>query len=171
MASSATIKAVLASTPAALQISFGTEEVKEQGQHLPRAKATTEPTITFPGAVPGKKYLVINIDLDAPFSSFPFLAPICHWVKHDLTVSQEGAALTSSTPTLVEWGPPGPPPGAGPHRYVFALYEQPESFTPETVLPGGVKLTRTGRMRFDFEGFEKKTGVGGVVAGGYFNSN
>jgi phosphatidylethanolamine-binding protein (PEBP) family uncharacterized protein len=171
MASSATIKAVLASTPPALSISFGSEQVKEQGQHLPRANATQEPTISFPGAVPGKKYLAINIDLDAPFSSFPILAPICHWVKHDLSTSSPDGQLTSETPTLIQWGPPGPPPGAGPHRYVFALYEQPEAFTPDVVLPAGETLKLTGRMRFDFEGFEKKTGVGAVVAGGWFTSN
>jgi len=178
MAESAAIKAVLAKEPPLLEVSFGTEKVKEQGQYLPRAIAASAPTIAFPGATPGKKYIIINVDLDAPFASLPFMSPIAHWIKHDLSTTspvstatspQEGV-LESETKTLAEWAPPRPPPGAGPHRYVFCLYEQPADFTLESIAPVG-EMTRLGRMRFDFEGFQKKAGLGSVVAGAWFVSN
>jgi phosphatidylethanolamine-binding protein (PEBP) family uncharacterized protein len=170
MAQSATIKAILAKEAPLLQISFGDTQVKENGQHLPRATATPEPSISFPSAAQGKKYFVINVDLDAPFISLPFMSPILHWAKHDLTASADGTLTNESGKSLAFWAPPGPPPGAAPHRYVFCLYEQPEGFDSEGLAPGGV-VTRFGRMRFDFEGFEKKFGLGSVAAGGWFVSN
>jgi phosphatidylethanolamine-binding protein (PEBP) family uncharacterized protein len=179
MAETETIKAILASEVPALSISFGETEVKEAGYYLSRQLAQEAPKISFPGATAGKKYIVLSIDLDAPFISFPILGPILHWVRSDLSTTssastssspQEGV-LESETSTLVPWGPPGPPPGAAPHRYVFCLYEQPEGLTPDMVIPGGEMKSRYQRMRFDFAGFEKKAGVGKVVAGGWFTSN
>jgi phosphatidylethanolamine-binding protein (PEBP) family uncharacterized protein len=179
MAETATIKAVLASEVPALSVSFGDEEIKEPGQYLSKKLAQQAPKISFPGATAGKKYIVINIDLDAPYISFPFLGPIIHWFRSDLSTtssastasSPQDGVLESESTTLVPWGPPGPPPGAAPHRYVFCLYEQPQGLTPDMVISGGELKSMSQRMRYDFAGFEKKSGVGKVVAGAFFTSN
>src|SRR6202012_5510876 len=93
-----------------LKINFGTNELKEPGERLSREVAGLAPTVACNSSGSGK-YLLINIDLDAPFASFPFLAPILHWLVVDLTVSapKDGAdgfstltAPEGSAP-LVDW--------------------------------------------------------------------
>jgi len=174
MAESESVKAVLSNSLPLLKINFGANEIKEPGEKLSREVAASEPTVAYNSSGNGK-HLLVNIDLDAPFSSFSVLAPVLHWLVTDLTVSasKEGAngfstltAPEGSVP-MAHWAGPGPPPGSAPHRYVFLLYEQPEGFSAKEFVPeGGMKLP--GRMRFRFEEFEKKTGLGKPIAGNWF---
>jgi phosphatidylethanolamine-binding protein (PEBP) family uncharacterized protein len=170
MATQPAVKSVLDSTIASLKLSFSGKEVPN-GAHIPRAEAATMPILAWPGADPTttKKYVHINIDLDAPFPSFSFLAPILHSLEKDLTITANGTLETSTAP-LVHWIKPNPPPGSGPHRYVSLLYEQPDGFNADgSIVPDG-GIARMARMRFDFAGFEEKARLGKPVAGAWFIS-
>ncbi|EAA32560.1 hypothetical protein GE21DRAFT_5537 [Neurospora crassa] len=105
-------------------------------------------------------YMVICLDLDPPFPSFPVLAPILHSLEADLrlvteeldadegyiylTADEEEEARGSdgiSHPTrgerrtkpVVGYMGPKPPGVSSPHRYVFLCWEQPEGVTGQKV--------------------------------------
>jgi phosphatidylethanolamine-binding protein (PEBP) family uncharacterized protein len=80
--------------------------------------------------------------------------------------------LSSTAPFVANYAGPGPPPGSGPHRYIFLLYEQPEGFDVSKYAPaGGKPLGVMGRMRYDLTKFEKEAKLGPVIAANYFCSN
>ncbi|KAL1847577.1 hypothetical protein Plec18170_008473 [Paecilomyces lecythidis] len=144
------------------------------GQHIPKAEATSAPELSF-NATSGT-YIVVNVDLDAPFKSVNFLSPVLHWVQSGLTPEalEDGTAVLKphDTPFIVNYAGPGPPPGSGPHRYVFLLYEQPEDFDVTKYAPAGGKPVGIGpRIRYDLAAFEKKAKLGPVIAANYFTSN
>lgn len=67
---------------------------------------------------------------------------------------------------------PSPPPGSGPHRYTFFLYEQPDDFDAKKYAPPqGREMGVYDRVRFDFDTWSREVGLGDLVAGNYFWSN
>lgn len=130
------------------------------------------PKLTLPSDLPkDSTYAVICLDLDAPFISWNFMSPIAHLIQTDLKVIQTEAGeleLKSSEPAIGPWAGAGPPPGAQPHRYVFALYEQKtDSSVASKIKPFGM----TQRIRVDNDALVKQLGLGQVVAANYFVSN
>jgi len=141
------------------------------GLYIPRADAASAPEITFSAASPSKTYLVINIDPDAPFKSWPVL-PALHWLQAGLKATEGSTTLKSEDPFVVNYAPPGPPPGASPHRYIFLLYEQPEGFDAKKFgAPDGGEVGIRPRMRYSLDKFEKEAGLGDAIAVNYFESN
>lgn len=68
---------------------------------------------------------------------------------------------------------PAPPAWSSPHRYVFMCWEQPDGVTGEKIreelgLDEGEGVGMMGRLRWDLESFERRLGLGRVVAGNYF---
>jgi phosphatidylethanolamine-binding protein len=177
-----------------LGLKFGSHEVKP-GEVLPRAgkapnrdcawtirnrvsshtvsEAKSAPELSFD--VASGTYMVINLDLDAPFPSFNVLSPILHWLQPGLqpqTADGVTKLLSQDTPWMVNYAGPGPPPGSAVHRYIFLLYEQPAAFDPkEWAPPEGTSVGRWNRIRYDLGAFEKKIGLGPVLAANYFCSN
>jgi len=139
------------------------------GKYFPRANAQSPPELYLPSST--GTYLVICLDLDAPFRLFPFMSPINHWVQSGLKADASGQ-LVSEEPCIAHFGPPGPPPGAAPHRYVFLLYDEPADFDVKKHAPAsGKKVGIPKRMRFDLGAFEKELKLGPIVALNYFESN
>ncbi|KAH8807762.1 putative protease inhibitor [Xylogone sp. PMI_703] len=152
-----------------LGLKTGPHESITPGQKIPRKDATSPPQVSFD--VPDGTYLIVELDLDAPFNSFPFLSPILHWIAPGYT-KQESNILNSMTPAIASYAPPGPPPGSGPHRYVFLLYEQPENFNAaKYAAPEGKEMGIRPRIRFDYATFEKDLELGPVLAANYYASN
>lgn len=144
----------------------------------PSTEAQAIPEISFSTTTTtaNKTYLLVSIDLDGPFPSFSILSPILHWIQPSLhpTPSNDNTTTTlkANAPFIANWIGPEPPPGSGPHRYVFLLYEQPEGFEVQRYAPGaGKEMGIWGRVRFDLDGFEREVGLGEVVAVNYFLSN
>lgn len=134
-------------------------------------EAQSPPELSF-NATPGTTYLVIGLDIDAPFKSFDVLGPILHWIQPGLKGADTTGTLTSTDPFVANYIGPAPPPLSGPHRYVFLLYEQPADFDGKKYAPAeGQKLGNGKRMWFDLGAFEKKTKLGPVLAANYFVSN
>lgn len=122
-------------------------------------------------------YIVICLDVDAPFQSFPVLSPILHWIQPGLKSERTADGTTtllaaSGTPFIANYIGPSPPPGSAPHRYIFLLYEQPADFDGKKHAPaGGAPMGNWPRMRYNLEAFEKEAELGPVVAANYFCSN
>jgi len=135
------------------------------------------------------RYLVAGLDLDPPFPSFPVMGPILHSMQADLTLATdeldpesadefiplqpaaEEDGVGTGRPVAAYMGP-APPGLSSPHRYMFMMWEQPAGVTGERIKDelgfgeDGVGLMT--RMRWDQEAFERKLGLGRVVAGNYF---
>lgn len=145
--------------------------------------AGSPPQLTLPGASRSKSYVVIALDLDAPYPSFDKLGPILHWVQSGLRLEAGAspgtdtgtstAPLEAAEPFIANYIGPAPPPGSAPHRYVFFLYEQPEAFdgVKKFAPKNGQTLRTSSRMWANLEDWEKKLGLGEVIAVNYFKSN
>jgi phosphatidylethanolamine-binding protein len=166
---------------ASLRIVYPDTTVVEPGVRLTRAQTKPEPHVSISKDVAKDvTYIEVSIDLDAPFPSFPILAPICHGIQTDLKVTGEPDAdgfvmLKSNVPPVVPYGPPGPPPLSAPHRYIFMVWEQPASASAEGIKKAmglGESVGRPARMRWNEEEFEKKVGLSGEpLAFNYFVCN
>ena len=60
------------------------------------AEAQEKPILTFPPAAAEKTYIVIALDLDAPFPSWKGLGPILHWIQPGLKLASGHAPELSS---------------------------------------------------------------------------
>ncbi len=106
------------------------------GENLSIPQATPTPTFAVAASAlksePGTKYVVVSIDLDAPFPSWSFLGPILHGLHFDLVAGDPGAdgfvPLEGGSEWVVPWLPPGPPKPSSAHRYVFQVFEQPRTW-------------------------------------------
>ncbi|KAK9424544.1 putative Phosphatidylethanolamine-binding protein [Seiridium unicorne] len=156
-----------------LILTFGDKKV-QRGEYIPRKGAQAQPTLSWSGAVPGKTYLLLGLDLDAPFATLPILGPVLHGILPGFQTSGESSTvLKSEVPVVAEYIAPAPPPLSGPHRYVFLLYEQPAAFDAKKFRPqkDGEEFPIMKRVRFDPDNFVKEAELGEVLAGGWFESN
>jgi len=85
-----------------------------------------------------------------------------HWLVNGVKVGQDGKVTTEGANAITAYAGPWPAAGSGPHRYVVALYEQPEGFAaPEgftETLPVGV---------FDWNKYVADSKLGALVAANY----
>ncbi|TVY71494.1 Carboxypeptidase Y inhibitor [Lachnellula suecica] len=140
-------------------------------QYIPRAEAQTAPTISYAVPNPAATYMVVALDLDAPFPSFGALGPILHWIQPGYKAGADNV-LTTDVPFVANYIGPAPPPGSAPHRYTFFLFEQPEGFDGTKYAPaGGKPLGNMKRMRYDLDAWQKEIKLGEVLAVNYFLSN
>lgn len=85
------------------------------------ATVQAQPVVSWTSPPPETYYTLVAWDPDAPAKSW------LHWLITN---------ITGSNPTtgeeVVTWSPPTPPPGTGPHRYIFGLFshEQPIDVSP-----------------------------------------
>jgi len=74
---------------------------------------------------------------------------------------------------IADYVAPSPPPGSGPHRYIFLLYNQPADFDGKDLgqTDEKQKLSLYQRVRFDFGGFLRDAKLGDIVAANWFVSD
>jgi len=151
-----------------LRCQFASRSVKP-GDKVPKAEARETPTLGWNGS-PGQRYIIVSLDLDAPFPSFAPLSPVLHFLQAGFTADATSGNLSSSDPVIAFWAAPGPPPISSPHRYIFFVYEQPADFDAKVFSkPKGFGISD--RMRWDLSKFEKQAKLGPAVAATYFLSN
>ncbi|KAJ5851644.1 Phosphatidylethanolamine-binding protein PEBP [Penicillium soppii] len=154
-----------------LGLTVGKHENVQPGTYIPRQDAQEVPKLSFSGATPNNKYVIVSLDIDAPFPSFGILGPILHWIQSDVKVTGT-SSLEFDAPFVANYIGPAPPPGSSPHRYIFFLYEQPEDFNLKDHAPAdGQKLANMSRMRYDLDAWAKEIKLGPLVAFNYFVSN
>ncbi|KAK9240888.1 phosphatidylethanolamine-binding protein [Lipomyces kononenkoae] len=145
------------------------------GQYIPRADAQSPPELAFNVPSPAETYMVVGLDIDAPFPSFRGLGPILHWIQPGLKPepSNDGQPILKVTaPFVANYIGPAPPPGSSPHRYIFFLYQQPAGFDGKKYAPpDGKNLSNWFRMRYDLDAWENKIKLGPLLAANYFRSN
>lgn len=133
--------------------------------------AQTPPELFFEGLDASKIYLIVGLDIDAPFPSWGVLGPILHWIQPGVKVT-ESSTLDTSGPSISNYIGPAPPPGSSPHRYIFFLYEEPAGFDAKKHAPAdGKNLSTWSRVRYDFDSWAKEINLGPVLAFNYFTSN
>ena len=132
-------------------------------------------------------YLIVGLDIDAPYPSFGPLGPILHWIQPGLkpvpkeeapsgdggqVMQQQQQLLKAEEPFVANYIGPAPPPGSAPHRYVFFLFEQPAGFDGKKYAPSdGKTLSNWHRMRYDLDAWRKEINLGPLLAANYFTSN
>ena len=133
--------------------------------------AQTTPELSLEAPDPSVEYVVIALDIDAPFQSVTILGPILHWIQGGYKPT--GPTLqVSASPFIANYIGPAPPPLSGPHRYCFFLYEQPAGYDSKKFAPAnGAKLPNMSRMRTSLDDWVKKLNLGALVAFNYFSSN
>ncbi|KAF7716498.1 Protease inhibitor Tfs1 [Penicillium ucsense] len=155
-----------------LGLNVGQHKDVRPGQYIPRADAQSPPELFFTGLDSSKTYLIVSLDIDAPFPSFKILGPILHWIQPGVKVADSGSLDTSAAPFVANYIGPAPPPGSAPHRYIFFLLEEPANFDVAAhAPPNGQKLSNWYRMRYDLDAWAKKVNLGPVLAFNYFMSN
>jgi phosphatidylethanolamine-binding protein len=85
-----------------------------------------------------------------------------HWLVNGVTVKDSAVANDTATGITLYAGP-WPAAGSGPHRYVVALYSQPETFT----APPAFSQPNIGVAVFDWNQYVKDSGLGPLVAATY----
>lgn len=143
--------------------------------HKPKLTSHTDaqsaPQISFPGLDTSKSYMVISLDIDAPFPSWGVLGPILHWIQPGVKATQS-STLDTTGPFVANYIGPAPPPGSAPHRYIFFLYEEPEGFdVKKHAPPDGQNLSNWYRIRYDLDTWAEEIGLSNVLAFNYFTSN
>lgn len=126
-----------------------------------------------------KKYIVLSLDIDAPYPSFNVFSPILHWCQSGLRPVSQGYnpdiyQFETTEKYIVDHIPPAPAPGSWPHRYLFLLYEEPAGFDVRVHAPrdGENGIGVWGQVRCDLEALEKKLGIeGAALAFNYYTCN
>ena len=117
-------------------------------------------------------YVVILLDMDAPFVSLPFLGPVLHWVQSGFRSNSTATLTSEGVPFICDYVGPAPPPGSGPHRYCYFVYDQPADFDPKKFAPpNGQQFALTKRMRTDLDAYERELNLGPILACNYYTSN
>ncbi len=165
---------------APLRVHFPDVIVTKPGASVTKATSAQQPTLSISSTMVkldrAKKYIAIMLDPDAPFPSMPLMGPIAHGIQADLQLSSKEQTvgwlkLEATQKPVLPYLAPGPPPISTPHRYLFMLWEQPEGMTSKDITSQLTLPAEPGmmaRVRWDEEGFEKKLGLGTVLAGMYF---
>ncbi|KAF1975444.1 hypothetical protein BU23DRAFT_529928 [Bimuria novae-zelandiae CBS 107.79] len=154
-------------------------KIHAPGTPAHKPSTTQTPTFSLRTAclrthVPGARYMVVALDIDAPSPSLPLAAPVLHYLHTDLTAvappTNNGGAKGTLVAPLTSWQAPAPSTGfsSAPHRYVFLVWEQPVKLCGEQVreklgIKGEGGVWR--KTKWDVEGVVRKLGLGDVVAG------
>ncbi|XP_014278382.1 phosphatidylethanolamine-binding protein 1 isoform X1 [Halyomorpha halys] len=99
------------------------------------------PTISYPGAMKGRRYTVFVLDPDVP--DYPNGSYYLHMLQTNVMGEdlKEGNLMRSLT--LASYVPPAPPEGSGLHRYMFVIYQHCRS------LDNVVSPDVSSRLKFD----------------------
>ncbi|XP_070540023.1 protein D2-like [Ptychodera flava] len=116
---------------------------KLQGAH-------DQPVIKVPDADQGKEYTLVMSDPDAPSPAY------LHWLRVDIPAqSLIDGDIGGTDVSGFSYTEPNPPPGTGPHRYEFRLYEEAPEQTP--------KYSASSRAKFSVAEFESENNLGDPV--------
>ncbi|TEB22535.1 PEBP-like protein [Coprinellus micaceus] len=114
-------------------VAYPSKTLTEVGGKFTKDEAQQEPELYLIDndegeAAAEETYTLVMTDPDAPSRADPKYGQWRHWVIPGLKV-QNGAkgvtALQKTRTSLTPYFGPSPPPGSGPHRYVFLLFEDP----------------------------------------------
>ncbi|KAI8388586.1 phosphatidylethanolamine-binding protein [Radiomyces spectabilis] len=150
-------------TPATmLEIKYPNNKEVLLGNTLTVEETSEAPVVNFAPPDADAEYTLLLVDPDAPSKQDPKMAPWRHWVIVNIPGSQTTNVQASASQHSEYFGP-APPPGTGPHRYIFLLYKQANknnSFQAMSAEPQA-------RGKFDFKQFAKDNNLE-LIAVNYF---
>ncbi|KAH0587804.1 OV-16 antigen [Termitomyces sp. J132] len=140
------------------------------GSLLPMNQTATQPTFTLitddtTTSMNNETFVIALVDPDVPSPSGTGRTEFFHFLGANFSMDPSSSNLVNSTPAVLEWFPPTPPPGDPPHRYTLVVYEQPDSFS--DVVPTLVNAS-TNRLSFNFSSFTVAANLASPIAGNYF---
>ncbi|KAH7958250.1 hypothetical protein HPB49_000280 [Dermacentor silvarum] len=126
------------------------------GNTLTPKQTESVPDVRVPGD-PDHRYTVILLDPDAPSRKDPKMRHWLHWLVVNVP--------HNDTTTLTKYAGPTPPPGTGPHRYVFLVYKQKRA-----IARNGLKGFGKERAKFNLTAFLEAADAKELVAGNFFST-
>jgi len=137
-------------------------EIKMGSELTPTQVKDMPVSVEWP-AEEGALYTLVKTDPDAPSRANPKYREWHHWLVVNIPGNDVAKGLT-----LSEYVGSGPPKGTGLHRYVYLVYKQQTSLSPDEK-----RLTNRsgeGRGCFKVRDFAKKYALGEPVAGNMFQA-
>jgi len=135
------------------------------GQKVTKEQVGPTPTVSVTPAnssvTLGGTYTLAMVDADI-VGSDPAAGETRHWLVNGVTVA-DGVVANATAVGITTYAGPWPATGSGPHRYVVALYSQPESFTP----PADFSQPNLPVAVFDWNAYVRDSGLGPLVAATY----
>lgn len=143
---------------AELEVKYGKEEVC-LNMSLTPAQTSKAPTVRLKGAINCMPpFALLMVDPDAPSRKKPTFRSWMHW----LVLNANSTEKLHEGEAAVKYAGPAPPPGSGPHRYVFLAYCQgAQRLEAKALAPAE-------RPKFQLEDFVKKAKLMGRPFGGTF---
>ncbi|KAK5645374.1 hypothetical protein RI129_006674 [Pyrocoelia pectoralis] len=143
-------------------VTYANDVKVNEGNELTLSQAKSAPTVQW-NADPDKLYLLAMVDPDAASTSNTKSLQRQHWLVGNIP----GCNIEKGD-LLTEYNGPNPPQGAGFHRYVFLVYQQPEEIT--FTEPKLTKESRSERANFSIRKFAEKYNLGEPFAGNFFQA-
>ncbi|KAF1359218.1 PEBP-like protein [Lizonia empirigonia] len=141
-----------------LSVSFPSKS-PSNGSLVRVSDAKETPKVTFSAtsdSASAQSFTFFLIDPDAPTPDDPKFAYWRHWVVSKIPSSSSGGDIKEGR-TLTQYLAPGPKDESGPHRYLFLLFKEPESFSVEKGDVGGEEFVD--RRSFGAREFVEKHGL------------
>ncbi|KAH6934040.1 hypothetical protein HPB50_019676 [Hyalomma asiaticum] len=143
-----------------LKVDYGNgASVVINGSLTPSQTASAPKSVALIGAskcVP--PFALVMVDPDAPSRNGATQRSWLHW----MVINARSTTELHKGEQLVPYEGPSPPPGTGPHRYVFLAYCQGGQAV------NGAKLKPARRNKFSVKDFQKKLGESRPFAGTFF---
>lgn len=116
-----------------LSAEYSKAEPVAMGNQLTIKGTQSKPTVHFAperaALKPSDLLTLVVTDPDAPSRTEKKWSEFCHYVESDIKISETEGGILENGKVLQSYVGPAPPPGTGPHRYVFLLYRQPVGVT------------------------------------------
>ncbi|KIX02555.1 uncharacterized protein Z518_08496 [Rhinocladiella mackenziei CBS 650.93] len=151
-----------------------TTEVDPPGELLPREDTLVEPTALGPAdSTRTRTFMLFLVDQDVTTSDGSTVQ-LLHYFQPNLSGASEvlfndATTENATTAPSVDYLPPTPPAGDGPHSYTFLLYPQPEDFSiPDSFSSFFPPEDTNARFPFDMAGFAEAANLGAPAGANWF---
>jgi hypothetical protein len=149
---------------ATLELNFEGVGATTPGQRLSAAESRPQPAVTVTPANSSVTleglFTIAMFDINTVGEELPN-GPTRHWLLNGVTL--DGNTVSNATATAITaYAGPGPAAGSGAHRYIIALFQQPEDFA----APEGFQQP-TGVEAMDFKAYIENANLGPLVAANY----
>ncbi|RYP32295.1 hypothetical protein DL767_005270 [Monosporascus sp. MG133] len=127
-----------------------------------------------PNITADSRFLIYILDADAPDRNYPTARNLRHYLGGNYTLTGEPSILASAPTLVTDTDPftpfiqPAPSSGTGTHRYIMALYAQPERFDNAGFESAGMNETRE---NWNLTAWRTQLGLGPALGATFFQIN
>ncbi|ORX34585.1 phosphatidylethanolamine-binding protein [Kockovaella imperatae] len=155
-----------------LNVEYDGGSALSPGQNLSQSSVSSTPSLSIlPSSnasdISGdNRYTVILADANVVGTDESTEAQTRHWLVNGASLDTSSAPWTvtyTNATSITDYAGPAPPGGSGPHRYVFMVYYQPDSFQ----APANLSTANTPVSTFFVSQYVQESGLGALVAATY----